>query len=431
MASSTVIAINVDRERVALAPPDSSKSQKKKLDRFYCQTIVSILNQKPTNGHDMRKVIHSVKVGVALVLVSLLYLLGPLYKRVGENAMWAIMTVVVIFEFFAGATLSKGLNRGIGTVLGGGLGCLGAAFAQAVGGVGKAIVVAIAVFIFGAGATYTRQIPNIKKKYDYGALIFILTFNLVVVSGLRADQVLELARDRLATIVMGFAICIFISLLVFPIWAGDELHHSLISRFEDLALSLEGFSKEYFENDNHREKKSSANFSSKCKSILHSKAKDESLVNFARWEPWHGKFGFSYPWGKYLKIGEDLRDLAIIILSLKGCHDQSSEILEESVKEACEGIIASLAWTIKELGESIKEMSKCRYEEMIVPKMKPVRIEVSAIVNPFALETCLENSDGLGFASFVHSLMKMVEKLEELAKEVEELGQLGGFHENS
>ncbi|KAH1108147.1 hypothetical protein J1N35_011915 [Gossypium stocksii] len=431
MASSTVIAINVDREGVALAPPYSSKSQKKKLDRFYCQPIVSILKQKPMNGHDMRKVIHSVKVGVALVLVSLLYLLGPLYKRVGENAMWAIMTVVVIFEFFAGATLSKGLNRGIGTVLGGGLGCLGAAFEQAVGGVGKAIVVGIAVFIFGASATYTRQIPNIKKKYDYGALIFILTFNLVVVSGLRADQVLELARDRLATIVMGFAICIFISLLVFPIWAGDELHHSLISRFEDLARSLEGFSKEYFENDNHKEKKSSANFSSKCKSILHSKAKDESLVNFARWEPWHGKFGFSYPWGKYLKIGEDLRDLAIIILSFKGCHDQSSEILEESVKEACEGIIASLVWTIKELGESIKEMRKCRYEEMIVPKIKSIRIEISAIVNPFALGTYLENSDGLGFASFVHSLMKMVEKLEELAKEVEELGQLGGFHENS
>lgn len=113
MASSTVIAINVDRERVALAPPDSSKSQKKKLDRFYCQTIASILNQKPTNGHDMRKLIHSVKVGVALVLVSLLYLLGPLYKRVGENAMWAIMTVVVIFEFFAGLYIQTYIHMSV------------------------------------------------------------------------------------------------------------------------------------------------------------------------------------------------------------------------------------------------------------------------------------------------------------------------------
>lgn len=53
--------------------------------------------------HDVRRVVHSVKVGVALVLVSLLYLLDPLYSQVGENAMWAIMTVVVIFEYFAGS----------------------------------------------------------------------------------------------------------------------------------------------------------------------------------------------------------------------------------------------------------------------------------------------------------------------------------------
>lgn len=46
--------------------------------------------------------IHSIKVGIALVLVSLLYLLDPLFKQVGENAMWAIMTVVVVFEFYAG-----------------------------------------------------------------------------------------------------------------------------------------------------------------------------------------------------------------------------------------------------------------------------------------------------------------------------------------
>lgn len=49
----------------------------------------------------------------------------------------------------SGATLSKGLNRGVGTILGGGLGCLAAAFAQEVGGIGNGIIVGISVFIFG------------------------------------------------------------------------------------------------------------------------------------------------------------------------------------------------------------------------------------------------------------------------------------------
>lgn len=57
---------------------------------------------------DYRKIIHSIKVGVALVLVSLLYLLQPLYNHVGDNAMWAVMTVVVVFEFTAGKKQSKG-----------------------------------------------------------------------------------------------------------------------------------------------------------------------------------------------------------------------------------------------------------------------------------------------------------------------------------
>ncbi|OMP05032.1 Aluminum-activated malate transporter [Corchorus olitorius] len=428
---STVIDIP-DGETVAAAPKERKT---KKFDSCCLANIniISFLREKK-NRHDIKKVIHSIKVGIALVLVSLLYLLNPLYNQVGDNAMWAIMTVVVIFEFFAGATLSKGLNRGIGTVLGGGLGCLAAAFAQAVGGIGRAIIVGISVFIFGAAATYTRQVPNIKKKYDYAVTIFILTFNLVVVSGLRAEEVLVLARSRLSTIVMGFAICIFISLLVFPIWASDELHDSFVSRFQDLARSLEGFSKEYFADITEKEKKSSANYFSSCKSILQSKPKDESLVLFARWEPWHGKFGFSYPWRKYLQLGEELRDLATIILSLKGClktPTQSSEALRQSIKEPCEEIVSSLAWALRELGESIKTMRKCRSEDAIVPKLKSVRLELSLIMTPSILGTNLEKADGLGLASLVYSLMEMVEKMEELAKEVEELGELGGFHKNS
>lgn len=85
------------------------------------------------------------------------------------------------------------------------------------------------------------MVPSIKKKYDYGVMIFILTFNLIVVSGMRADKIMGLARERLTTIAMGFAVCIFISFLIFPSWASDELHHSTVLNFHNLANSIQGF----------------------------------------------------------------------------------------------------------------------------------------------------------------------------------------------
>ncbi|KAL6978512.1 hypothetical protein U1Q18_020180 [Sarracenia purpurea var. burkii] len=138
--SSTVITIQNEDE--------NSPNILKKKTHFSLLPIVSSLIAKQSK-HDKRKIIHSIKVGIALNLVSLLYLFDPLYEQVGDNAMWAIMTVVVIFEFSAGATLGKGLNRGIGTILGGGLGCLAAILAGEVHGIGNAIVVGTSVFVFG------------------------------------------------------------------------------------------------------------------------------------------------------------------------------------------------------------------------------------------------------------------------------------------
>lgn len=51
---------------------------------------------------DPRKFIHCLKVGVALSAVSLFYYMKPLYDGVGGNSMWAVMTVVVVFEYTAG-----------------------------------------------------------------------------------------------------------------------------------------------------------------------------------------------------------------------------------------------------------------------------------------------------------------------------------------
>ncbi|OVA05770.1 Aluminum-activated malate transporter [Macleaya cordata] len=438
--SSTVVAI----------PSEEGDSLRvKKKNQFFLSFLHCIKQKK--GRYDPKVLIHSIKVGIALVLVSLLYLVDPLYEQVGENAMWAIMTVVVVFEFTAGAVLSKGVNRALGTVLGGGLGCLAAMLAQEIGGIGRAIIVGISVFIFGAAASYSRLVPSIKRKYDYGVMIFLLTFNLVVVSGLRSEEVIQLARERLSTIVIGFSICIITSFLIFPLWASDELHCSIVTKFENLARSIEGCLEEYFEATDGKKENQVNSSSGGYKSVLYSKSKDETLANFARWEPWHGKFGFYYPWDKYLHIGELLRELAASILSLKGSFQPpqqaceaffggnkvfplfvvlirllsgpSSALLRLSVKEPCEVVSSMIARTLRELGDSITNMTRSRSAALIVAKLQLKRTELRVAM----LASKLESDDGLEIATLVFMLMDMAVKVEKLVQEVEELGDLARF----
>jgi len=97
------------------------------------------------------------------------------------------------------------------------------------------------VFNFaGAVATYMRFIPYIKKNYDYGVVIFLLTFNLITVSSYRVDYVLKIAHDRFYTIAIGCGVCLLMSLLIFPNWSGEDLHHSNVSKLEGLAKSIQG-----------------------------------------------------------------------------------------------------------------------------------------------------------------------------------------------
>lgn len=77
-----------------------------------------------------------------------------------------------------GATLGKGLNRGMGTILGGGLGCLVAVSAQLVGGVGNSVIIGASVSIFGTSSLFNLHDginnidychrPNIYSSLRYG-----------------------------------------------------------------------------------------------------------------------------------------------------------------------------------------------------------------------------------------------------------------------
>lgn len=84
--------------------------------------------------------------------------------------------------------------------------------------------------IAGAASTYSRFFPVIKQRYDYGVVIFILTFSLIAISGYRTENLFQMMHQRIATIVIGCALCFLINIFPFPIWAGDDLHSSVIQQ---------------------------------------------------------------------------------------------------------------------------------------------------------------------------------------------------------
>jgi hypothetical protein len=63
---------------------------------------------------DPRKAVHGLKVGLALALVSVFYYTRPLYDGVGGAAMWAVLTIVVVFEYTVGESAcmhARGASR--------------------------------------------------------------------------------------------------------------------------------------------------------------------------------------------------------------------------------------------------------------------------------------------------------------------------------
>ncbi|XP_010252735.1 PREDICTED: aluminum-activated malate transporter 10 [Nelumbo nucifera] len=311
-----------------------------------------------------RKVIHCLKVGIALTTVSLFYYMRPLYQGVGGNAMWAVMTVVVLFEYTVGATLSKSFNRTTATFLAGSLGVGVNWVATQSGQKFQPVILGASVFLLASATTFSRFIPTIKARFDYGALIFILTFSLVSVSGYRVEKLLDMANQRLSTIVIGASMCLIISMLICPIWAGEELQLLVTRNMEKLANSLDACMAEYFNDcgnfagDNDKDSHKVA-LGYRC--VLNSKATEDSLANFARWEPAHGNFSFRHPWKQYLKVTASMRNCAYCIEALSGrinaeTDQQAPDYIKKHLSNECLALSSISSSILRELAINIKSM---------------------------------------------------------------------------
>ncbi|WOL11873.1 aluminum-activated malate transporter 1-like [Canna indica] len=385
---------------------------------------------KKIGDDDPRRIAHSFKVGFALTLVSIFYYVTPLFASFGVSTVWAVLTVVVVMEYTVGGTLSKGLNRAFATLLAGALGVAAHQIAVLCGDKGEPVLLGLFVFVLAAAATFSRFIPEVKAKYDYGVMIFILTFSLVAVSSYRVDELIELAHQRLSTIAFGVATCLGTSIFVFPVWAGEDLHKLVADNLEKLACFLEGLAAEYFAEKGATEDMDGKSFLKVYMSVLNSKPTEDFLANLARWEPRHGRFLFRHPWSQYQTIGVLSRQCAYLMDALatfittlpkhKPNMDQDRHLM---IQTACGEMSSESAEALKELSLAIRTMTTPalanHHASNAVAAMENLKDALSKEIN------ILPND--LHMATTASFLDLLVIRIQGITSSVEELARLAHF----
>ncbi|KAJ9178450.1 hypothetical protein P3X46_010330 [Hevea brasiliensis] len=384
---------------------------------------------KKLGRDDPRRITHSLKAGLSLVLVSLFYHVDPLYSSFGDNTTWAVMTAVVIFEFSVGATLGKSVNRILAT-LGAGTLSLGVhGLANLFGNTGEPIVIDIFVFAVAAMVTFARFFPRFKARCDYGLLIFILTFSLLSVSSHREDKMVKMALERLSTIALGCCTTILVSICICPVWIGEDLHNLIALNIEKLENFLQGFGGEYCGVYQEGLPSNDRSFLQGYKSVLNSQSSEENMANLARWEPAHGRFRFFHPWKQYLKIGSLTRLCAIKIDVLNNYLNpqiQTPLEIRSEIKEQCMTISLECGKALKESSASIRRMIRADTAHLHIGNSKAAAENLKILFKTGLWKEAdlLEIAPATTVASL---LLEVVLCTERIVDAVQELASLAGF----
>ncbi|MBA0794343.1 hypothetical protein Gohar_018680 [Gossypium harknessii] len=168
----------------------------------------------------------------------------------------------MMFEYTVGSTFNRGFNRALGRLLAGILAIGVAQLVLRTGRVVEPIIVGISIFFIGSISSISSSTEkkciyaNVEQlcagaitsfmklwpsfvPYEYGFRVVLYTYCLIIVSGYRMGNPIGTAMDRLYPIAIEGFVAVFVNVLVFPIWSGEQFLKELVDNFNLLAAALE------------------------------------------------------------------------------------------------------------------------------------------------------------------------------------------------
>uniref|UniRef100_A0A2N9HAW4 Aluminum-activated malate transporter n=1 Tax=Fagus sylvatica TaxID=28930 RepID=A0A2N9HAW4_FAGSY len=280
-----------------------------------------------------------------------------------------------------------------------------------------------------ATVTFFRFFPTMKARYDYGLLIFILTFALVTVSSYREDKVIQMGHQRVTTIILGSFIAIVICICIYPVWIGEELQNLVANNMEKLGNFLEGYGGEYFKISEHGQHVDDKSFLQGYKSALTSKNSEETMANLARWELWHHRFGFLHPWKQYVQVGTLTRQCAYKIEALNSYLNSEIQTPNEfgrKIQEPCTQICSESGKALRELASAVKKLTQPTSVNVHIEKSKMATENLKSMLNSRLLEDA-NLQEVMQSAAVALILIDVVPCIMKIADAVHNLASLANF----